>query len=427
MVMTTLVVFIVGSAEYKITKIFFSSLNLSANVYFKQFFTSITVVGDSIWIFSSTALVCLCCFFFKKNNFFFKKIFFNSFFLFTGTLIAGLLTQIIKHLVGRPRPNHAANEWFSFFNLDSAFHSFPSGHTSTIFLIALVFSMFTPKLKYFYFCCAGVIGLSRVIVGAHFLTDIMGGAILAYIGYKITLSFFNKIKIKKNFGEIITLNSNNFFLTLIVFFILIVFLTVGSSLDIFLSSLFYGENEKFILQRYSPPTIFVRQIILPMILLYLFFIPSLGLMLPLKKFYFNFNLKNKDVLFVFTAALFNLLIVVNVIFKNTWGRARPNDVLQLGGSEAFTPWFQTSDSCVSNCSFVSGDASVGFSIISLFFITKKPIYLWLSIFFGLLLGAIRILEGGHFLSDVLVAGFLIFILTYLEFYFYNKTFSTNAY
>jgi lipid A 4'-phosphatase len=423
----TIIVFIVGRAEYKVLNTFLTFINSETDVYFKQFFVKITVVGDSFWVFLSSSLVCFYCFFFKKNDIFFKKIFVNSSFLFSATLITGLLTQIIKHLVGRARPNHSASEFFNFFNFDSIFHSFPSGHTSTIFLVALVFSMFTPKLKYFYFCCAGVIGLSRVIVGAHFLTDIMGGAILAYIGYKITLSFFNKIKIKKNFGEIITLNSNNFFLTLIVFFILIGFLTVGSSLDIFLSSLFYGENEKFILQRYSLPTIFVRQIILPMILLYLFFIPCLGLMLPLKKFYFNFNLKNKEVLFVFTAALFNLLIVVNVIFKNTWGRARPNDVLQLGGSEAFTPWFQTSDSCVSNCSFVSGDASVGFSIISLFFITKKPIYLWLSIFFGLLLGAIRILEGGHFLSDVLVAGFLIFILTYLEFYFYNKTFSTNAY
>ena len=345
----------------------------------------------------------------------------------SATLITGLLTQVIKHLVGRPRPNHATNEWFSFFNFDSTFHSFPSGHTSTIFLVALVFSLFTPRLKYFYLCCASIVGLSRVVVGAHFLTDIIGGIIVSFVGYKITLAFFNKIKIKKEFGEIITLNSNIFHLILIVFFVLIIFITVGGSLDIYLSSLFYGADEKFTLQSYYTITIFVRQIVLPIIILYLLLFPGLSLLLHFKKIFFGFKLKNKDVLFIFSTALFNLIIVVNVVLKNTWGRARPNDILQLGGNQSFTPWFQISDSCINNCSFVSGDASVGFSLIAFFFITKKILYLWISLFFGFLLGAIRILEGGHFFSDVLIAGFLIFVLTYFEFYFYNKKFLRDVY
>jgi len=347
--------------------------------------------------------------------------------MFSATLTTGLLTQIVKHIVGRSRPNHAANELFSFFNFDSTFHSFPSGHTSTIFLVALVFSLFTPKLRYFYFCCAGIIGLSRVVVGAHFLTDIIGGIIVSFIGFKITLAFFNKIKIKKEFGEIIILNSNILHLILIVFFVLIIFITVGSSLDIYLSSLFYGADEKFALQSYYIITIFIRQVILPITILYLLLLPGLSLLFHFKKIFFNFNLKNKDVLFIFSTVLFNLIIVVNVVLKNTWGRARPNDILQLGGNQIFTPWFQISDSCINNCSFVSGDASVGFSLITFFFITKKILYLWLSLFFGFLIGAIRILEGGHFLSDVLIAGFLIFILTYFEFYFYNKKFLKDVY
>ena len=423
----TIIVFIVGRAEYKVLNTFLTFINSETDVYFKQFFVKITVVGDSFWVFLSSSLVCFYCFFFKKNDIFFKKIFVNSSFLFSATLITGLLTQIIKHLVGRARPNHSASEFFNFFNFDSIFHSFPSGHTSTIFLVALVFSMFTPKLKYFYFCCASVVGLSRVIVGAHFFTDIIGGIIIALIGFKFTQTIFNKTKIKKLLGEIITINSNTFLLTLVIFLILITFLTVGSSLDLYLSKLFYGPDNKFVLQSYHPMTIFVRQFILPIIILYLLLIPSLTFFLPLKKIYFDFDLKSKDVLFVFSSALFNLLIVVNVILKDTWGRARPNDVLQLGGNEVFTPWFQVSDSCISNCSFVSGDASVGFSIIALFFVTKKPAYLWASVFFGFLLGSVRMLEGGHFLSDVLIAGFLIFILTYLEFYLYDKIFSKNVY
>ena len=425
--LTILIILIFGNIEYRLTNIFFVFLNSAADIYLKEFFTSITAVGDSLWVFLSSILVCFFCFFFKENNIFVKKIFINYFFLFSATLITGLLTQIIKHLVGRPRPNHAASEGFSFINLDSAFHSFPSGHTSTIFLVALVFSIFTPKLKYFYLCCASLIGLSRVVVGAHFFTDIMGGVIVSFIGFKITLAVFNKIKTKQKIGEVITVNSNAFLLMLIIFLILISFVTVGSSLDIYVSSLFYDTNEKFILQWHHLTKKLVRNIILPIIILYLLLLPVLSLLLPFKKIYFNFKLKIKDVLFIFFTALLNLLIVVNVLLKNTWGRARPNDILQFGGKESFTPWFQISDSCINNCSFVSGDSSVGFSIIVFYFITKKIAYLWLSLFFGLLLGVTRVLEGGHFLSDVLIAGFLINILIYFEFYLYNKKFSNNVY
>ena len=61
-----------------------------------------------------------------------------------------------------------------------------------------------------------------------------------------------------------------------------------------------------------------------------------------------------------------LIIIVNVLLKGFWGRARPNDILELGGEENFSAWFQYSDACSTNCSFVSGDASVGFSLIVIY-------------------------------------------------------------
>lgn len=109
-----------------------------------------------------------------------------------------------------------------------------------------------------------------------------------------------------------------------------------------------------------------------------------------------------------------------MLLKNIWGRARPNDILELGGKEKFTPWFQISDGCSTNCSFVSGDASVGFSLIALYFITKNKFYFWMSLISGSYLGAIRILEGGHFLSDILIAGFLVLLLTFFQFSLYQK-------
>lgn len=427
-----------------ILNIFFSSSvdiklynynNSVNNIYFKNFFINITSIGDSFWFFSSSILIFFFCFSLKKKLIkkfkeIYNKILIGSLFLFIANLVTGLLTQIIKHIIGRPRPNQAFAEEsfnFNFFNFDSAFHSFPSGHTSTIFVVALTLSIFTPKIKYVYLFFAGIVSLSRIIVGAHFFTDIIGGIIVAFIGFKITLKIFEIIKKKENLSSIKRLNSNPFFLSLIIFLIAIIFISVGNSIDIFISNLFYLEQERFILQSYDIITIFIRKIFLPFLIIYLLILPFVAIILPIKKIYFNFNFKIREVIFIFVTISFNLIVVVNILLKNSWGRARPNDILHLGGVNSFTPWFQFSDACNSNCSFVSGDAAVGFSIIVLFFITKNKIFFWMALSFGSILGLIRILEGGHFLSDVILAAFFIFILHFIQFWLYEKKFLTNVY
>ena len=76
------------------------------------------------------------------------KIYFGIF-LFASLLVGGILTQFIKHVVGRPRPNYTSleeNIGFDFFKLNSEFHSFPSGHASTIFVVAVTIIFFLPKM-----------------------------------------------------------------------------------------------------------------------------------------------------------------------------------------------------------------------------------------------------------------------------------------
>ena len=92
----------------------------------------------------------------------------------------------------------------------------------------------------------------------------------------------------------------------------------------------------------------------------------------------------------------------------------------MGGKESFSPWFEITNACETNCSFVSGDASVGFSVIILYLITKKIIYLYASVVSGLVLGLIRIMAGGHFLSDIFFAGFFMVILNIILFELYKK-------
>ena len=175
------------------------------------------------------------------------------------------------------------------------------------------------------------------------------------------------------------------------------------------------------LQSYYDVTIFFRKIILRAIIIYILILPIFSLWLPIRQLYFNYNFSLKNITFLWASGIFNFLILINIIFKNFWGRARPGDIIQLGGKESFTPWYQISDACNTNCSFVSGDAAIGFSIVAFYFLTKKEIYFWLSIIFGSFLGLIRIMEGGHFLSDVVMSAVVIYTAYFIQTkYFYQK-------
>ena len=402
------------------------------NEYYWLFFVKITELGNSLWFFLFSLLVYIFCFLFEKTyekKLIITKIKLTSLFFFSSLLVTGVLTQIIKHIIGRPRPNYESEADFlgiNFFNFDSAFHSFPSGHTSTIFIVALVLSLITPRIKYFYFLCAFIISLSRVVVGAHYFADVIGGIVISFIGLKITFWIFNEIKSKTNILEEIQFRTNKFFISLIIFFIIIIFLAVGSPLDIFVGNLFYKGGQVFVLQSFSYITILAREVFLPFVAFYILIIPILSLFFPLKIIYFGFNFNYKQIIFLWTSMLINVVVVVNVFLKGFWGRARPNDILELGGSGVFTPWYKISDSCNSNCSFVSGDSSVGFSLIILFFITNNKVYFWMALFSGLFLGGVRIFEGAHFLSDIVASGFLIFCLTYVQSTFYKKIFINES-
>ncbi len=393
----------------------------------KNFFIEITELGDSLWCFLIILSIFILSVVFKKikilspenclrlRNF--------SFFCFLYIFLVGLVTQALKHIIGRSRPNHMDFEKvfnFNFFSIDSSFHSFPSGHSSTIIALALILGLLIPGLKIFFLLLGLVVSLSRVVVGAHFTSDIIAGALVAIIMYKLLLSFLEErypIMSPNNFE----LKSASLLLkTNVVFLVMGVFISVGYSFDVFVSDLFYFDNAQFFLQSYSVLSVFFRDILLPFLIVYLFFLPILGNFLPIHQFYLGHKFSFKEIVFIWLTGISTLVLIVNVLLKNMWGRARPNDILQFGGNEVFTPWYKFGESCVSNCSFVSGDASVGFALIIFYFITKKNIYIYLSVLLGVCLGFIRIIAGGHFLSDVIFCQIVVTSTIFASFIIYKK-------
>jgi lipid A 4'-phosphatase len=105
-------------------------------------------------------------------------------------------------------------------------------------------------------------------------------------------------------------------------------------------------------------------------------------------------------------------LVVNVIFKDHWGRARPAQIAEFGGTARFTRPFVPSDQCASNCSFPAGDPSNGFVLVAAGMLIAAPRRRRAAIAGALGLGAVigvaRMAQGGHFFSDVLASGYLVF-------------------
>ena len=85
--------------------------------------------------------------------------------------------KALKHLSQRPRPCQIEPHCWSKVLPPDQF-SFPSGHTMTAFSIAVVISYFYPSLEGVLLFLALNIAVSRIVLGMHFLSDVLAGMVL---------------------------------------------------------------------------------------------------------------------------------------------------------------------------------------------------------------------------------------------------------
>lgn len=97
-------------------------------------------------------------------------------------LVIAVMSQLLKHLIGRPRPRFAhADEFTLGPSLASGLDAFPSGHAFNAFGAAAVVAWFAPALRVPMYLVAGLVGLSRIVRGSHFPTDVFAGAVLGVL------------------------------------------------------------------------------------------------------------------------------------------------------------------------------------------------------------------------------------------------------
>ena len=101
----------------------------------------------------------------------------------------------LKWVAGRHRPidlfGHGSFG-FSFFSVGYELNSFPSGHAQTAFSLAVALTLLFPRWGVPLFAVAGLIAVSRVVLTAHYLSDVIAGAGIGILFTMCVKYFFDR-------------------------------------------------------------------------------------------------------------------------------------------------------------------------------------------------------------------------------------------
>ncbi len=160
----------------------------------------ITFFGGSEFIIPMAVAGLVCCFFKKTRKFGMSVLF--------AVLVGTLLTNVIfKPMFARPRPyvyyadNPLFMSWYEFAGAHvESDKSFPSGHTTGAFEIGIaLFLVCNKKYSWVFPVCSALVGLSRIYLMVHYVTDVLGGVLIGtfagIMGYVIMTALMKNTKI----------------------------------------------------------------------------------------------------------------------------------------------------------------------------------------------------------------------------------------
>jgi undecaprenyl-diphosphatase len=154
----------------------------------------VTIWGESLWYYIILVTAFIYFWFLAKNKLWSMR----SIFLLMSISASGLFSILIKWLAGRYRPSMLENGFygFNYFGVGYEFTSFPSGHTITGFSLAAAVSILFPRLTIPAFIVAVSIGISRILITSHYLSDVIVGAGIGILSTMIVKYFFDRKKIE---------------------------------------------------------------------------------------------------------------------------------------------------------------------------------------------------------------------------------------
>ena len=111
-------------------------------------------------------------------------------FVFLAIALPGLTVTIVKRLIGRVRPSDLGPFAYIPWSWQPAYASMPSGHTTTAYAAAVAVGAVWPRARVPMWIFAGVIALSRVVITAHYVSDVVAAAFVGAFGAILVRNWF---------------------------------------------------------------------------------------------------------------------------------------------------------------------------------------------------------------------------------------------
>jgi len=114
-------------------------------------------------------------------------------FLFVAIAAPSLFGTIIKRMIGRARPLVGGSldpYLFSPFKWTAEYASLPSGHATTVFAVVVAFGTLWPRARTVLWVYALLIAVSRVVLTAHYPSDVLAGAVVGIGGALVVRRWF---------------------------------------------------------------------------------------------------------------------------------------------------------------------------------------------------------------------------------------------
>lgn len=120
-------------------------------------------------------------------------------FVFAAVALSGIAVNVLKGIIGRPRPNMLIYHDLSPFAFDPLsfsgnYSSLPSGHSTTVAVIFTAAAFFLPRHRILFFSLAVCVAMSRIIVGAHYPSDVIAGLAFGSWFTYVTAIFFSRYR-----------------------------------------------------------------------------------------------------------------------------------------------------------------------------------------------------------------------------------------
>jgi len=174
-VFAALVLWLVLALDRQVTQLFATHSGLlyeAASV--------LTHLGEVPWSLGPPALVFLIARYVMQR----PGLATRALFVFASVATSGLLVDVVKALVGRARPGLWLDDGiygFFFLRLTTVYQSFPSGHTACATGACFALAALAPCYRRSLLVAGLLIGLTRVVVTAHYLSDVLCAAALSLL------------------------------------------------------------------------------------------------------------------------------------------------------------------------------------------------------------------------------------------------------